>query len=289
MRIFELADRLRALGLTVIEVAGWHGRGHDFPVRPDGALRHWTAGPLRGDSPTLAVCVNGRTGLAGPLCNVYQSRRVDDAGRDIVYVVAAGKANHAGKGSWNGASGNYAFLGLEIEWAGPAERFHDVRRRKYTSELVMRALLDCAAGTNTDDVCEHREYAPHRKIDTNLDGAELRRRMAELAKAGADAAATSNDLELTMGQYEEINKKLDAIRADIWHTKAELHAVAAAVHGTGDDNRDDSIFFNTKYLRGELLGGDNAARLRQILRRFGDPDVVAALAKADAKADADGE
>jgi len=219
VRILELADRLRARGLTVVEVAGWHTRGHDFPVRPDGAIRHWTAGALFGDAPSLRVCTHGRQDLVGPLCNVFQSRAVDSRGLDVVHVVAAGKANHAGTGSWNGASGNYAFLGLEIEWAGPTEPFAPVRNRKFTSELVMRALLDCAAGNNTDDVCEHREYAPTRKIDTNLSGAELRRRMVELNEGDDLLAALTDD------QQRRLLENTEAIRQWVVHFQAQFNDV----------------------------------------------------------------
>lgn len=180
MRIHELPAKLRARGLTVREVAGWEYRGKEFPSRPDGALRHWDAASSTHPTAALGVITNGRSDLPGPLAQVYQSRYVDHNGRDIVYVVASGKANHAGRGHWNGISGNYNLLGLEIAWSGPHEHFP--AKRIETSELVMRALLDCCAGTNTDDVAEHREYAtPHgRKIDTNLDGNTLRRRMREL-------------------------------------------------------------------------------------------------------------
>lgn len=103
------------------------------------------------------------------------------------------------------------------------------------------------------------------------------------AAAGGLIAATDN-LELTVGQYEEIMKAISGVKADVWYTKAQLDQVSVAVHGTNDDNRDASIFFNTKYLRGELLGGENLARLRQILQHYGDPEVREALAKADARA-----
>lgn len=184
MRVHELPAKLRARGLTVREVAGWEDRGYEFPTRPDGALRHWDA--INSTAPTagLGVITNGRktpTPLPGPLAQTYQSRYVDHNGLDVVYVVASGKANHAGEGDWNGIKGNYNLLGLEIAWAGPSEHFP--AKRKETSELIMRGLLDCCAGTNPNDVAEHREYAlPRgRKIDTNLSGDELRRRMADLA------------------------------------------------------------------------------------------------------------
>lgn len=186
MRVTELADRLRHYGLTVVEVAGWQTRGNEFPERPDGSMRHWTAGPISGLTPSLGVIINGRSDLPGPLANTYQSRIVDPNGLDVVYVIASGKANHAGVGIWNGIVGNYKFLGLEIEWAGPTEMFVGVNKRQLTSELIMRAMMDCCSGTNDDDACEHREYATPkgRKIDTNL--TDIRQRMAEL-RAGSPA------------------------------------------------------------------------------------------------------
>lgn len=179
VRVNDLADKLRSQGLTVVETAGCWTRGYDFPDRPPGKIRHWTAGPILGETPCLAVCTHGRAGLPGPLCNVYQSRRVDGNGLDVVYLVATGKANHAGTGIWNGHSGNYEFLGLEIEWAGPTERFVGVRRREETSLRVMRALHAASSG-RAADACEHREYATPRgrKQDTDLDGNALRRDIA---------------------------------------------------------------------------------------------------------------
>jgi hypothetical protein len=188
MRVHELPSRLRARGVTIREVGGWEGRGYEFPQRPDGALRHWDAIASKLPTAGLSVITNGRPDLKGPLAQVYKSRYTDGNGLDVAYVVASGKANHAGAGIWNGISGNYNLLGLEIAWSGPGEAFP--AKRKLTSELIMRALLDCCAGTNTNDAAEHREYAtpPGRKIDTNLDGNELRRRMRELGNPGSAPA-----------------------------------------------------------------------------------------------------
>lgn len=180
MRVSNLVGVMRGYGLKVVEVAGCYGRGNDFPTQPDGALRHWTAGGA-GGKPSLGVVTNGRSDLPGPLAQTLQSREVDPAtGLDVVYFVADGKANHAGTGLWNGISGNYKLLGNEIEWSGPSESFGP--KRILTSELIARAMLDVCSGTNDDDVAEHREYATPagRKIDTNLDGNVLRRRMREL-------------------------------------------------------------------------------------------------------------
>ena len=221
MRVLELPDRLRDREVPIKVVAGFETRGIEFPGRPDGCIRHWTA--TAGSA--LKAVTFGRTSptrLDGPLSQTNQSREVDPrTGLDVVYVVASGKANHAGEGEWNGMSGNYELLGHEIDWAGPTEVFGPMR--KLTSELVMRALLDCCTGTNPNDVCEHREYAPKRKIDTNLSGDELRRRMAELANGGS----IPGRLDLTVEQYKEIMAELKYIKDVLkdngnysvyWHT-----------------------------------------------------------------------
>lgn len=273
MRLLELADKLRARGVTVREVAGWQTRGNEFPSRPDIALRHWTAGPLSGLAPSLGVCTYGRGGaspLPGPLCQVLQSREVDANGLDVVHVVASGKANHAGEGVWNGVIGNYASVGLEIEWSGPGEQFVGIRRRQETSELVMRALLDCCAGTNPMDACEHREYAPTRKIDTNLSGGHLRDRMADLADHEGDDELSAEDVR-------KINERLD--RLDTLLGDVHLAVYGADLPSEGDNNpRHQSIYTGVKYLRGEVIGGkpedpnSNLSVLRRIFDQFRVPD-----------------
>lgn len=192
MRILELPDMLRKYGVEPVEVAGWQTRGNEFPERPDGALRHWTAGSTTGRTPSLGIVTNGRGGanpLLGPLAQILQSR--ESGTKDKAYVIASGKANHAGTGIWNGISGNYKLLGNEIEWSGPNEAFSAARID--VSERIMAALLDCCTGTNNDDVAEHREYATPagRKIDTNLPGNVMRARMAILRSGGATAPQPS--------------------------------------------------------------------------------------------------
>jgi hypothetical protein len=189
MRLLSLADVTRKwaqpYGITVIEEAGWQSRGKEFPAAgPDVAVRHWTAGSATGIWPSGKILTLGRSDLPGPLCQLSQDRR--PAGTlDCIRVVASGVANHAGLGDWNGTSGaNSVTVGLEIEWSGPNEHFS--QQRILVSEIAMRALMDFC-GKNPDDACEHREWAnpPGRKIDTNLDGNVLRRRMAQLAQTPA--------------------------------------------------------------------------------------------------------
>ena len=182
MRLYELPDRLHEMGVEPIESDGWRGRGFEFPVRPRGALRHWTVGPRTGVMPSAKTVTfgRGRPGdpdyLPGPLAQVLQTR--ESGRRDRALVIASGIANHAGKGGWRGLTGNSSVAGLEIEWSGPAEPFP--LARVDVSERIMAALIACCDGRDADNACEHREWAPTRKIDTNLDAHEMRRDVRSL-------------------------------------------------------------------------------------------------------------
>lgn len=116
-RDLGLRDRLIAHGVTVVEVNGWKTRG-STSFSPDGSVNHHTAcAPPRAGrpvpaTPSLGTCINGRPDVPGPLCNVL-------LGRDRkAYLIAAGRANHAGKGGVRGLVGNSKVYGLEIEHAG---------------------------------------------------------------------------------------------------------------------------------------------------------------------------
>ncbi len=149
---------LAGAGLKVAEVPGWPNRGIDGldmgEVR--GVICHHTVGRATGVMPTLNVLVDGRPDLRGPLAQL-------GLGRDGTYfVIAAGKAQHAGPGSWQGeTAGNSHFIGIEAENTGtepwPAIQL-DAYRRGVAAILkhVGRPAGMCAA---------HREWAPGRKND----------------------------------------------------------------------------------------------------------------------------
>ncbi len=149
-----LPAALAARGLTVETVAGWETRGSSA-FSPAGVVCHWTAGAATGDRPSLSVVVNGRSDLAGPLANVFLTR----AG--VAVVVAAGRANHAGAGGWQGLSGNSKVFGIEAESTGGGD-WTDAQRESYPR--VVAALLDLT-GTGVSTVCGHNEWAPTRKTD----------------------------------------------------------------------------------------------------------------------------
>jgi hypothetical protein len=157
MRDTGLADRIRAMGVTVVEVDGWRDRGSsDF--NPGGAVWHHTAGPSSGATPSLNVCINGRPDLAGPLCNVMQSREPN--GQDKAYVIAAGRANHAGSGGWAGLSGNSSVYGLEVEHTGVEPLLPGTRK-----DIAIRIVAAMVQGrADQSKCCQHSEWTS-RKID----------------------------------------------------------------------------------------------------------------------------
>ncbi len=162
-----IAARLRAYGLNVVEINGWQTRGSSS-FNPQGSVDHHTAGSSNGNAPSLGVCINGRAGLSGPLCNVL-------IGRDnTCYVIAAGRANHAGRGSWRGLSGNSSVYGVERENTGYATgpRAEPWRvDQHWVAACVHAALLD---GKNLDNLCQHKEWTS-RKIDVHsVNGDDMR-------------------------------------------------------------------------------------------------------------------
>lgn len=174
-----IADRLRAAGLTVVEVAGWQTRSAGS-FSPGGSVNHHTAGPASGATPSLDTVINGRSDLPGPLCNVLQSREPGE-GNDKAYVVAAGRANHAGSGGWQGLSGNSSVYGLEIEHTG-VDPLPDHRQR--TAARIHAAMWTGPASM----VCQHREWAPSRKIDAaeNVDPDRFRQWVDDAQKGRTD-------------------------------------------------------------------------------------------------------
>jgi hypothetical protein len=153
-----LADALRAGGLPVVEVGDWRARSTGTMQTPIGVLGHHTAGPAGGNFPSLNVVVNGRPGLSGPLAQL-------GLGRDGTwFVIAAGRANHAGVGvlPWVPRDrGNEYLIGVEAEstgrgdWTGPQLDAYP----RGVAALLRHLKLPA------DRFAGHKEYAPTRKID----------------------------------------------------------------------------------------------------------------------------
>jgi peptidoglycan hydrolase-like protein with peptidoglycan-binding domain len=155
---------LREADLKVALVDGWESRGRGDVGPIDGVICHHTAGPKAGNMPSLNTLINGRSDLPGPLSQL-------GLGRDgTYYVIAAGRCNHAGAGTWEGIStGNSSFIGIEGENTGLADDpWPDVQIDAYRRGVA--AILK-HVGHGEEFCCGHKEYAlPNgRKDDPRFD------------------------------------------------------------------------------------------------------------------------
>lgn len=212
MRLLWLADALRDEGLTVVEVDGWRSRGSEL-VGVHGVMFHHTATPIGvEDSAPLRTVTFGRSDLPGPICNVM-------LGRDLkAYVVAAGRANHAGIGGpWrtvpeaisgtSGNAGNERLFALEAVNNGVGEPWRD--------EFLDRVDRIFAAVLKRFDKDEtwclgHKEWTS-RKIDPSLDMDAYRRRLRAYLEGDLMAILTDAEQRQLRGFLTELRQGLGTL------------------------------------------------------------------------------
>ena len=183
LSLLWLPDVLRDAGLKVALVEGWEVRGRGDVGQTLGVLCHHTAGPRNGNMPSLETLIRGRPDLNGPLSQL-------GLGRDgTYYVIAAGRCNHAGPGSWNNiTAGNTHFIGIEAEHTGRiADPWPPVQMDAYqrgVAAILKHKGLDVLAGC-----AGHKEFAlpPGRKNDPVFDMVEFRRSVALIMAGSAPA------------------------------------------------------------------------------------------------------
>jgi N-acetyl-anhydromuramyl-L-alanine amidase AmpD len=183
-----LADVLLEAGLRVAEQPGWKTRGNGDVDAIAGVMCHHTAGAKNGNMPSLGVVTNGRQDLSGPLSQLC-------LGRDgTFFVVAAGRANHAGAGNWQSiTAGNSRFIGIEAENTGKTEGpdgdpWPAVQLDAYRRGVA--AILE-HLGANAIMCCGHKEYAlpVGRKADPTFDMDDFRARVASIMAGTAPLPA----------------------------------------------------------------------------------------------------
>lgn len=176
-----MPEVLLSAKLKVALVDGWEERGTRDVDRILGTLCHHTGGRPDGNMPALHTLVHGRSGLAGPLAQL-------GLGRDgTFYVVAAGRANHAGSGVWRGVTtGNGSFIGIEAENTGKAndQPWPAIQIDAYQRGV---AALLARLGLSADACAGHKEYAlPRgRKVDPSFDMLGFRANVAAIMEGRA--------------------------------------------------------------------------------------------------------
>lgn len=118
----DLITALRAAGLEVVVITDWLIRGRPGPFTPVGVLNHHTGASARGWTRVKELAyakwmfLVGRPDLSAPLCQIALGRS------GVVYVGAAGRANHAGtaraSGTVSSGDGNTLYVGVEWMLSG---------------------------------------------------------------------------------------------------------------------------------------------------------------------------
>lgn len=155
----DLANIARTTGRRVVEVPGWRTRGRSAMTAVEGIMWHHTATSSRasGDYPTLRVVRDGHGALPGPLCHYGIGRS------GTIYVVAAGRANHAGSvyETWQQ---NSRCIGVEVEGDGKSPFNRD---QLDTISALGAALHKSRYGIPVERNTTHKEagYRHYRKTD----------------------------------------------------------------------------------------------------------------------------
>jgi N-acetyl-anhydromuramyl-L-alanine amidase AmpD len=148
---------LKNAGLKVAEESGWPNRGQGDVGVIRGVMCHHTAGAKTGNLPSRNALVNGvrqRNGrfLPGPLAQLGLARD------GTFHIIAAGLANHAGPGEWQGVTtGNSSFIGIEAENTGDPQTdpWPEVQLDAYRRGVA--AILK-HIGEDAIMCCGHKEY-----------------------------------------------------------------------------------------------------------------------------------
>lgn len=186
MMLTDLATACRKSGLRVVEVEGWKTRGRPGGMKGvRGIVVHHTATSDRakGNMPTLSILRSGHGILPGPLSQI-------GLGRDgTVYVVAAGRCNHAGKADRPSHSNSYA-IGIEAEHSGSGPW----SKAQYEAYVALCAALSEHYGIPIEDIRGHKEIAVPRgrKSDTNFDMGRFRSHVRALRNKPGEVAASVN-------------------------------------------------------------------------------------------------
>lgn len=171
--VLWLADACRQAGCSVTETPGWQTRGRDSEWHGEnlkGVVLHHTAGTsVAGD---IAWVTSG--GAYAPWAQIV-------IGPDgMVYIIAAGRASHAGVGGpWRSVPKDQAnawMIGIEVSNAGlPSTPWPAAQQEaavKATRGILARMGLD------STNVIGHKEWSPTRKVDPLQDMMAFRAQVA---------------------------------------------------------------------------------------------------------------
>ncbi|TDC92464.1 hypothetical protein E1161_13305 [Saccharopolyspora aridisoli] len=252
---------LHDAGVRTVVAPGWQNRSvSGTPPRPIGVLNHHTATPssARNPAPSVQLTIDGRSDLAGPLCHIV-------IGTDgTAHVIAAGRANHAGRarasGPNPGGDGNTLYLGVEWDYDGT----HPPSRAQYAAAVQVNAALLRHLQRPAEAARGHRETSVTGKVDPgHVDLDQFRRDIAS-----AMAAPAGDDMQLsdeftdwagTKKTVQSLFDDLDRRLASFEHIFLKPGSEPSRI--PGDTNRTN--------LRDAIM--DTTARVVELQREAGRP------------------
>lgn len=172
-----LAEALTRGGCQVEVVSGWQTRG-SARFDPKGVVWHHTATSSKWSrSSVIRLIRDGRSDLPGPLSQLVLERD------GTFLVVAAGRANHAGRGGWRGLKGNTSVIGIEACNDGRGELWTPPQVAAYREGT---AAILARLGRDEQWMCGHKEWAPGRKVDPHGLDMDRERAAVRALLAGED-------------------------------------------------------------------------------------------------------
>lgn len=221
MMLTDLATACRKSGLTVVELSGWQTRArpaYTGGFTPKGVLAHHTGSPsgLTDGLPYAQwMATVGRSDLPAPLAQLGLG------GDSTVYVLAAGRSNHAGTakafGGWVSAGdANSQLLGIEAmhPGAGPWPQ--------YNAYVALCAALCDHYGWPRSHVAGHKETSITGKVDPG--GIDMGAFRADIAAHNLDSAPTEEDDMAA----EDVKRIIETVKAEGERTRKGLSALRSA-------------------------------------------------------------
>lgn len=260
------------------ELAGWRTRGRDPEHGPfsdvHGIVIHHTGSDEGQSDDYLDFLANrGRPGLPGPLCNAATDMDGD------LWLVAQGRANHAGKGSsstlaavsaenYDGyrvelkpgpdtVDGNAAYYGNEVRYDGG----QPMTPKQYDAAIRWAAAICDHHGWSALSIIGHREHTARKNDPGHCPMNQFRSDVAALLKAGPGGSTTPS--------------KPNIPEDDMPYTEAQLRAIAK-------DESAEAIEEYMKRFWTAPTGTGTAirAQLSALVARTIDPNAIAAAVVA---------
>jgi len=216
----NLPEILRSYGLKVVVSPGWYERGRpestgDFD--PVGVLCHHTATTKSvPTSNVVNLLAKGRADLPGPLSQTGLDRD------GTVYLIAAGRCNHAGvakmAGTVAGGDGNALYIGIEAFNDGRGEPWPKAQMDAY---VLLCAVLSVEVTENSHKTVNgHKETSVTGKIDPRFDMDDFRilveKKMVEITKPAPPVTPTKKP-----SRGKNVDEAIKALRAAKKATKSE--------------------------------------------------------------------